>query len=405
VQAAELKAHPLAGRGWRPRGVFDWALTALALLLVVVAAAMAFYMLDPIDYDGLGKLGWIGFLFPLQLLIAAVAAAALAGLAWERGALAASIGFALVACVTTALAVWPSVAVWREAGRFHVSLSIGEALEPDLASNGSHGERSVVYARGSDGARLELDVWRGDDAGTGALRPAIVRVHGGAWTRGSRSGHSDWDRWLNSLGYDVFDVEYELPPPARWQDEVGDIKCALGWVDAHAAAYHLDRRRISTMGYSAGGNLAMLAAYSVGDALLPPSCDVPTVAIRSVVNLYGPADLALLYRSSGSRDYIDGALRQYVGGSPAEYPDRSRALSPVSHVDARTPPTITLLGESDRIIPTDQAHVLDEALGRAGVPHATYLLPATDHGFDVNWNGFGTQIARALIRDFLERHG
>jgi acetyl esterase/lipase len=210
---------------------------------------------------------------------------------------------------------------------------------------------------------------------------------------------------LNTRGYDVFDVEYELPPPPRWQDEVGDVKCAVGWVEAHAAAYHLDRRRISVMGYSAGGNLAMLAAYSAGDARLPPSCDLPTVAIRSVVNLYGPADLALLYRSSGSRDYIDGALRRYVGGSPTQYPDRYRVLSPVSHVNARTPPTITLLGESDRIVPTDQAHVLDEALVRAGVPHATYLLPATDHGFDVNWNGFGTQIARAVIGKFLERYG
>jgi acetyl esterase/lipase len=286
-----------------------------------------------------------------------------------------------------------------------VSLSIGEALEPDLASNSSDRERSVVYARGSDGAKLELDVWQANGAGSGALRPAIVRVHGGAWTRGSRGGHSDWNRWLNTLGYDVFDVEYELPPPPRWQDEVGDVKCAVGWVEAHATAYHLDRRRISVMGYSAGGNLAMLAAYSAGDARLPPSCDAPTVAIRSVVNLYGPADLALLYRSSGSRDYIDGALRQYVGGDPTQYPDRYRVLSPVSHVNARTPPTITLLGESDRIVPTDQAHVLDEALGRAGVPHATYLLPATDHGFDVNWNGFGTQIARAVISKFLERYG
>ena len=33
-----------------------------------------------------------------------------------------------------------------------------------------------------------------------------------------------------------------------------------------------------------------------------------------------------------------------------------------------------------------------------------YLLPANDHGFDINWGGFGTQIARAKIRDFLKRY-
>ena len=41
------------------------------------------------------------------------------------------------------------------------------------------------------------------------------------------------------------------------------------------------------------------------------------------------------------------------------------------------------------------------ALARAGIVHEVYLLPANDHGFDVNWGGFGTQIARARIEAFL----
>jgi dipeptidyl aminopeptidase/acylaminoacyl peptidase len=69
-------------------------------------------------------------------------------------------------------------------------------------------------------------------------------------------------------------------------------------------------------------------------------------------------------------------------------------VSPLSHVDATTPSTITVLGQSDRIIPKAQAHALADALNRAGVAHETCLLPGNDHGFDVNWGGFGTQIAR-----------
>ena len=64
-----------------------------------------------------------------------------------------------------------------------------------------------------------------------------------------------------------------------------------------------------------------------------------------------------------------------------------------------------LLGESDRIIPTTQAQILDQALTRAGVAHETDLLPGNDHGFDVNWGGFATQFARCRIRSFLQRHG
>jgi hypothetical protein len=38
------------------------------------------------------------------------------------------------------------------------------------------------------------------------------------------------------------------------------------------------------------------------------------------------------------------------------------------------------------------------------VVHESHLLPGNDHGFDINWGGFGTQIARAKIKDFLQRH-
>jgi hypothetical protein len=31
--------------------------------------------------------------------------------------------------------------------------------------------------------------------------------------------------------------------------------------------------------------------------------------------------------------------------------------------------------------------MLDEALTKAGVAHELYLLPANDHGFDMNWVG------------------
>jgi acetyl esterase/lipase len=205
--------------------------------------------------------------------------------------------------------------------------------------------------------------------------------------------------------YHVFDIEYRMPPPERWKDEVGDVKCALGWVVANAPKYRIDPERISIMGNSAGGNLAMLAAFSMGDPRLPPSCDIPTVLVKSVVNLYGPADLTLLYSSSGNLTDVANPLTRYIGGSPTQYPVRYLAVSPISYVGAKTPPTITLLGTSDHDIPTDQARSLDQAFTHAGVPHETYLLPGNDHGFEVNWGGFGAQFARDKIKAFLQKHG
>jgi dipeptidyl aminopeptidase/acylaminoacyl peptidase len=149
----------------------------------------------------------------------------------------------------------------------------------------------------------------------------------------------------------------------------------------------------------------MLAAYSMGDLRLPPSCDLSTVLVKAVVNLYGSADLTLFYSSSGTLRDTQNALRQYIGGSPTQYPDRYREVSPLSYVAAKTPPTITLLGTSDHIVPTDQAHSLDQALTQAGVTYETYLLPGNDHGFETNWGGFGAQFAREKIKTFLQKHG
>jgi len=66
--------------------------------------------------------------------------------------------------------------------------------------------------------------------------------------------------------------------------------------------YDVDPDRITLMGHSAGGHLALLAAY--GDA----------IGVRAVVNVYGPCDLEALHRRSGSRRYIDRCLRAFAGG-------------------------------------------------------------------------------------------
>jgi acetyl esterase/lipase len=394
------KSSSLAATGGR------WALTVAALLLAAIVTLAAYYMLVPTDFDGFGILGFIALTFPLHLLAVAIVAAALGLLTWRCGAALSTTGFAFVAVLTAIIALWPSVAVWQRARQLGVSLSLREysanSLQPN--SSGPLPERSVVYRTGPDGTGLQLDVWRAESVGGDTLHPAVVRVHGGAWRHGDRSDLGRWDRWLNQLGYEVFDIEYRLTPPERWRDQVGDVKCALGWVVAHSAEYRIDPTRLAVMGHSAGAHLAMLAAYSMGDRQLPPSCDTLAVPIRAVVNLYGPVDLLLGYEDSGSLAFAQDALRQFIGGSPAEFPERYRAASPVSHVGADTPPTITLLGESDRIVNTNQAGILDAALARAGVYHESYLLPATDHGFDFNWGGFGTQIARAKLEHFLRQH-
>ena len=145
-------------------------------------------------------------------------------------------------------------------------------------------------------------------------------VHGGGWGAGTRSMAPHGTDGSTRLAITCSTSNTALPPPERWKDAPGDVKCALGFVAANAAKYRVDPARISVKGDSAGGHLAMLAAYSMGHPDLPPSCDAPAVPIRSVINFYGPVDLVLGYDTSASLAYARRMLTQFIGGSPRAIP-------------------------------------------------------------------------------------
>jgi acetyl esterase/lipase len=363
-------------------------LAGLAVVLAVPMVAMAWFMVVPVAWDGGGRLGVLGLVFPLHLLVVTVGSGLLALLTWWASAPVAGVVFLTTAALSAAMAVWPAVALWRRARTAGVRLSLAayvrEARHPNWG--GPPANETVMFAPG-----LHLDVWRPPAAN--GPRPAVVRVHGGGWVGGGRGEMPAWTAWLNDRGYVVFDIEYRLAPPPRWNEAGADVNAAVTWVVEHHRAYGVDPGRITLMGHSAGAHLALLAAHDGG------------AAVRAVVNVYGPGDLDALHRHSGSRRYIDQCLRAFVGGGPDDVPDRYRAASPQARMSGASPPTITVLGRRDRIVPAGQAQALGAALAAAGVAHETLLLPATDHGFDLNWGGFGTQLARARIGRFLEEHG
>jgi acetyl esterase len=258
---------------------------------------------------------------------------------------------------------------------------------------------TVTYAR-PGGEELELDVWRpsGEAAG-GPGRPAVIVVHGGAWERGSRGQMPRWNAWFADRGYAVFDIEYRLAPPPRWREAPADVRCAVGWVKQNAARYGVDPDRVALVGHSAGGHLALLSAYTEGGRAAPASCDVPDTEVEAVAAFYPPTDLAGLYR----RGYL-GGMPDFMGGIRADVPERYRLTSPVARVDAGDPATFLVHGSGDEIVPAAQSGLLAERLRGAGVPNHYLELPWASHTFDFYWGGWGAQITRSSLGEFLNNH-
>lgn len=308
-------------------------------------------------------------------------------------------------------AMMPLVSAIHAARTHDVNLSLRRYFSP---SSGELNAGEIAVATHTfavvDDARLQLNVYaaRNERANGGG----IIVVHGGSWNAGERSDFPQWNRWLAREGFTVFDVDYRLAPQPNWQSATGDVKCAVAWIKTHAAEFRVDPAKLALAGRSAGGHLALLAAYTDGDARLASSCtsdaDVDT-SVRAVVSFYAPTDLAWAYDNPANEFVINGpaTLRRFLGGSPHETSDlaeRFRLASPVTHIHARTPPTLLIHGGRDQLVREENMRRLGARLANANVAHDTVFLSYAQHGFDYNFNGWGAQVAQPVMLDFLKKH-
>ena len=256
---------------------------------------------------------------------------------------------------------------------------------------------------------LQLDVYAPTTANANNGASVIV-IHGGSWNGGKRNDFPEWNRWIAANGYTVFDIDYRLTQP-NYLTAPGDVKCAVKWVKNHAAEFNVAPERIALLGRSAGAHLALLAAYSADDSDIPAACgeNQSNEKVRVVVSFYAPIDLLWAFDNPANERVINGktTLSNFLGGSPHESNEMREKYvlaSPLSHISAVAPPTLLIHGGQDQLVRSVNMKFLDEKLTESETPHQTILIPYAQHGFDYNFNGFGSQIIQPEILDFLREN-
>lgn len=249
---------------------------------------------------------------------------------------------------------------------------------------------SLVYAT-PGGEPLQLDVYR--SAGRSSPAPAVLVVHGGSWQSGDRSQLADLNDYLASRGYVVAAVGYRFAPRWPFPAARDDVRAALAYLKSHSSELGLDPQRFVLLGRSAGGQLALLVAYTAGDP-----------AIRGAIAFYAPSDLRYSYDHPGNPLVLDsrGVLTAYLGGSPDQRPDTYAAASPLTFVGAVTPPTLLLHGGRDELVKPVHSERLAERLMQAGRPVFFLRLPWATHGCDANLRGPCGQLSTYAVERFLE---
>jgi acetyl esterase/lipase len=373
-----------------------------SLVLAASAAAAAILIVVPAPTQRAAFLA-VGIDEKTFLVIAAaLAAAALAWVGARRGRwLLPAISMGLGA-FALGVALIPPIQAVRLAREQRVSLDWGRYLRGSLDMRPARPHQTLVYAT-VEGRPLALDVYR--PPATAAPVPAVIVIHGGGWSSGDKGETPQQSERIAAQGYAVFDIQYRLAPQPNWKIAVGDVKCAIGWVKQHAreAQVEIDPERITLLGRSAGGHLALLAAYSAADASLPPSCPAGDTGVESVISFYGPTDLVWGYEHPTNPSVYPSSqrLRAFLGGPPSTAAEAYQKCTIGNLVSAKTPRTLLLHGNQDQFVSPAHVHFLAPKLKAAGVAVDVVIIPYGQHGFDYVVGGLSNQIAEAAVLRFL----
>jgi acetyl esterase/lipase len=384
---ADLRGHTSGILLWAPK-LLNSALAPLLAVLGALLAALGMRRRDP----------WLAG--------AGLAGAALAG-RYVAGVTAPHNGFDLAFGPD-----WPA----RIPTRLHPTL-LPRRWTPYVPESAADITPDVPYGVHPETGKLLLaDLWL-PPAGVARSGLGVVYVHGGAWRLGEKNMGTGWMfRRLASQGHVVMDIEYTLAPSADVPGMVQDVKRAIIWLRRNGQRHGVDPQRIALMGGSAGGHLALLAAYTPNDAALQPDHSAVDSSVRGVVSFYGPADFQDMYegveatrarvaRRKRIRPYgalveglikwagllpSDGPIEQaanyiadLLGADPEMAPDLYRQLSPTGHVGPHCPPTLLLQGTADIFGMGPSVTRLHGALQTAGVPVVLAEFPGADHAFDL----------------------
>lgn len=377
--------------------------TGLATALVACPAlCVAAIFAHDVPYAGLAS----AFVTPVMswVIVVALAGGALAGCLWfrRRGRLRGALVIVAVLTVVGGSVVTARMVATVEAAGADVDLvETFDVWSKQTAVPDAEATYSTF-----DGEPLQLSIYRPPDADSA---PVLVFIHGGGFVAGSRDAHGPDFRWFADRGWLTISIDYPLSSAAQhlW-DVVGQrIGCALGWITANASKYGGDPTRMSLSGDSAGGNLAINAAYMAANGTWVSSCGGPRPVISAVSALYPVVDVAGFYDNGDpalgavSRD-MAGA---YTGGSPREFPQGYAAIASASHISPAAPPTLILMGAADHLVPTEGTYRFADQARAAGVEVELVAVPYADHVFDGRSGSIGQQAYRQLTAKWLRDHG
>ncbi len=171
--------------------------------------------------------------------------------------------------------------------------------------------------------------------------PVVILIHGGCWANqiGNRDPRdTSYEPFrplavaLHDTGVATWNVEYRRAGDAGggWPGTYQDLSLAVDYLRKIAKSKRLDLRHVVVAGHSSGGHLALWVAARHKIPASSPVYATNPLRVQAVVNLDGPPDAEAAVPFERKFCPPPPAITRFMGGSPAEVPDRYRDGSATS---------------------------------------------------------------------------
>ena len=273
------------------------------------------------------------------------------------------------------------------------------ATTPDDASRFRTGVVFATHQRPEGPLELKMNIAMPEGDVTGAKRPCVIAIHGGAWAAGNRADLNVLIRELAQSGYVAATISYRLVATDVFPAQSIDCAAAVRFLRGHAAEYGIDPDRIGAVGFSAGAHLAMLLGTgSDADGLwAPAAAGEPSAKVNAVVAFFGPTQLNAADIPERSKPLVE----RLVGTEPMRegksLNDRLLGASPVTYVTPDDPAMLLIQGTKDPLVPHTQATLMGDAMTQAGVKGRVELILGAGHG----WGGEELQRTLKITKEFF----
>ncbi|MHC4994792.1 MAG: alpha/beta fold hydrolase [Planctomycetota bacterium] len=231
---------------------------------------------------------------------------------------------------------------------------------------------NVTYAHYGD-RTLEMDIYR--PKGAWGKLPAVVAIHGGGWSKGTRANYKHVAQALAARGYVAATISYRLSGEAPFPAQIEDCKAAVRFLRTNADRYGIDPENIGAIGSSAGGHLAALLATSHEATHLEG--DGGNAGVSSAIQAAAPMGAQshlMSERNRGISALEDrGKIwRQFLSGSQEQNPKSYTLASPLEHLDKGDPPLWFVSGEHDD--ESTHAKELRKKMTKLGIPTGLTII-------------------------------